>query len=77
MVSELVTTISTMFTGLISSITTGIREGLENLLFTPAVGSDPKTLSTFALVVFIFVGLGLVMGVITFVKRFLQNKGHA
>lgn len=77
MVAELVTTITTMFTGLISSITIGIREGLENLLYTPGTGSDPKTLSAFALVVFIFVGLGLVMGVITFVKRFLQNKGHA
>ncbi|MGM9645947.1 MAG: hypothetical protein ACI3XS_04605 [Eubacteriales bacterium] len=69
---EIITAITSSFSGIITGLTTAIKDGVTGLLFD-TVG-EQQVLSSFAKFGFTILGLGIAVGVVWTVVRLI--RGH-
>lgn len=69
---EIITSITGAFSGIITGLTSAIRDAVSNLLFDNT-GSE-QTLSDFAKFAFTLMGLGMAIGVVYLIVRWVRNR---
>lgn len=69
---EIIETIVGSFTGIITGFTSGITEGFSQLIYTTTTEGD-KVLSDFAKFGFVFIGLGMAVGIVYFIVKLIRR----
>lgn len=68
--AEIITSITGAFSGIITGLTEAIRDSVQGLLFE----GDTQNLSGFAKFAFTLMGLGMAVGVVYLIVRWIRNR---
>lgn len=68
--AEIITSITSAFQGIVTGLTEAIRSAVEGLLFD----GEGTTLSGFAKFAFTLMGLGMAVGVVYLIVRWIRNR---
>lgn len=68
--NEIITSITSAFGGIVTGLTTAIRDAVQGLLFE----GEGNTLSGFAKFAFTLMGLGMAVGVVYLIVRWVRSR---
>lgn len=69
---EIITSITEAFSGIVTGLTSAIRDSVNGLIFEGT--GDTQTLSGFAKFAFTLMGLGMAVGVVYLIVRWVRNR---
>lgn len=70
--NEIITSITNAFSGIVTGLTGAIRDAVQGLLFE--TNGDTQTLSGFAKFAFTLMGLGMAVGVVYLIVRWVRSR---